>query len=171
MAEADTHAWWADLDSILPAHLFRSLPSQCLCFCIFSWLGAAEWELGVRVVMAGYEYVSPEQLAGFDKYKVARAPRTPLSLLSPAAPRRLRSRRDLCHLVPHGSVRAGGRLSGGPAESWGIGDGVRGSILGPLPRLGTSPGVSSVPSETAPREWSERINLASLLNLLLFLVS
>lgn len=31
--------------------------------------------------MAGYEYVSSEQLAGFDKYKVARALRMPLFLL------------------------------------------------------------------------------------------
>lgn len=41
---------------------------------------AAEWAFGFRVVMAGYEYVSPEQLAGFDKYKVEQeGGRQPLS--------------------------------------------------------------------------------------------
>lgn len=94
----------------------------------------------VRVVMAGYEYVSPEQLAGFDKYKVARGPRTPLSLLVPASPRRLRGRRGPCHLVPRGSGQAEGSFSVGPAECWGFGVGERGSILGPPLRLGTLPG-------------------------------
>lgn len=45
--------------------------------------------------MAGYEYVSPEQLAGFDKYKVARgpadAPLPPGPGLSQAAERQARS--------------------------------------------------------------------------------
>lgn len=94
----------------------------------------------VRVVMASYEYVSPEQLAGFDKYKVARAPRTPLALLVPASPRRLRGRRGLCHLAPRGSGQTGGSFFGGPAECWGFGVGERGSILGPPLRLGPLPG-------------------------------
>ena len=34
----------------------------------------------VRVVMASYEYVSPEQLAGFDKYKYSAVDTNPLSL-------------------------------------------------------------------------------------------
>ena len=76
--------------------------------------------------MASYEYVSPEQLAGFDKYKVARAPRTPLALLVPASPRRLRGRRGLCHLVPRGSGQTGGTFSRGPAE-WDLGSGSVGA--------------------------------------------
>lgn len=89
--------------------------------------------------MAGYEYVSPEQLAGFDKYKVARALRTPLSLLGPASPGRLRIRRGPCHLVRRGSGRAGRRFFWGPAESWGFGVGVRGNTVGPPTRLSTLP--------------------------------
>lgn len=45
-----------------------------------------EWPPRVRVAMAGYEYVSSEQLAGFDKYKVARAPRAPCSSWSRPLP-------------------------------------------------------------------------------------
>ena len=39
------------------------------------WLGAR-----VQVIMASYEYVSPEQLAGFDKYKYSAVDTNPLSL-------------------------------------------------------------------------------------------
>lgn len=124
---------------ILSAQFSPSLPSECSCFRTLRWRVAAEWALGVRVVMAGYEYVSPEQLAGFDKYKVARAPWTPLSLLGPASPRRLRSWRGPCHLVRRGSGRAGRRFFWSPAETWGFGVGVRGSTVGPPPRLGTLP--------------------------------
>lgn len=42
--------------------------------------------------------------------------------------------------MPRGSERAGGRLSGGPAETSGFGVRVRGSIPGPPPTLGTLPG-------------------------------
>lgn len=122
VAEAETHARWAELGSSTSASpvLSPALPSWCWRFRTLPCRVAAEWALGVRVAMAGYEYVSPEQLAGFDKYKVARAPRTPLSLLGPASPGRLRIRRGPCHLVRRGSGRAGRRFCWGPAESWGF---------------------------------------------------
>lgn len=105
---------------ILPAQFFPSLPSRCLYFRSSSWIVAAEWALGVRVVMAGYEYVSLEQLAGFDKYKVVRAPQSPLSLLVPASPRRLRSWRGPCHLVPRGSGQVGGAFLRGSCRVLGL---------------------------------------------------
>lgn len=61
----------------LPAQALPSLQRAVCCSCFISRsqrvAAAAERAVGFRVVMAGYEYVSPEQLAGFDKYKVDRA--------------------------------------------------------------------------------------------------
>lgn len=123
---------------------------------------AVEWVLDVRVVMAGYEYVSPEQLAGFDKYKVVRAPRTPLYLLAPASPRRLRGRRGPCHLVPRGSGRAGGRFSRG-LGAWGA---PKASL-----RLSTLPGDCLFLRRPLRWEWSGRIPFASVLHRYYFLAA
>lgn len=120
VAGAATLARWAELCSpssfASPGPPSLVQPVWCSYFPTLSQRVAAEWALGVRVVMAGYEYVSPEQLAGFDKYKVERAPRKPLFLLVPASSRRLRGRCGPCHLVPRGSGQAGGSFSGGPPE-------------------------------------------------------
>lgn len=91
--EAATRARWAERgSSTSSASLSLPILAQlgwCSCLRTSSRRVAAEWPLGVRVVMAGYEYVSPEQLAGFDKYKVAPgpadAPLPPLPGLSQAA--------------------------------------------------------------------------------------
>ena len=49
---------------------------------LFSYLMESRCRLGtsVRVVPARYKYVSPEQLAGFDKYKYSAVDSNPLSL-------------------------------------------------------------------------------------------
>lgn len=78
MAEAATRARWVERGSstFFANPALASLAHSvwcCACSIASSRRVAAEWALGFRVVMAGYEYVSPEQLAGFDKYKVARA--------------------------------------------------------------------------------------------------
>lgn len=61
----------------LPAQAFLTLHIAVRCSCFLtlssSVAAAAEWAFSFRVIMAGYEYVSPEQLAGFDKYKVEKA--------------------------------------------------------------------------------------------------
>lgn len=70
----------------LPAQAFLALHNAVCCSCFIalsrSVAAAAEWAFSFRVVMAGYEYVSPEQLSGFDKYKVEKASRR--SPISPA---------------------------------------------------------------------------------------
>lgn len=109
-----------------------------------------EWPLGVRVTMAGYEYVSAEQLAGFDKYKVARrAPRAPRCLPVPASPGRRRTGavRVTLRRVAQGGL-AGRRFSGA-----GVG-GSRG-VLGPWVRR-----VRGHPRLAAPTPAPSRIALA-----------
>lgn len=74
-----------------PAQAFPVLHSAVCCSCFIalshSVAAAAERAFSFRVVMAGYEYVSPEQLAGFDKYKVEKASwRSPLSPASRPRP-------------------------------------------------------------------------------------
>lgn len=84
VAEAATRARWAERGSstFFPSPVFPSpaQPLRCSCFTVLSRRVAA---LGFRVAMAGYEYVSPEQLAGFDKYKVAWAGGRPSPSLWP----------------------------------------------------------------------------------------
>lgn len=104
--------WSAPLPS-LPAQAFLTLHSAVCCSCFIalsrSVAAAAEWAFSFRFVMAGYEYVSPEQLAGFDKYKVGEGELAVAPLpRAPAAPWRLRGRRGPCHLVS-AAWRAGGR--------------------------------------------------------------
>uniref|UniRef100_A0A8C4M0E3 Ethanolaminephosphotransferase 1 n=1 Tax=Equus asinus TaxID=9793 RepID=A0A8C4M0E3_EQUAS len=83
-AEAATRARWAERASSIsfasPGPLILTQPVWCSWFPASSRRVAAEWAFGVRVVMAGYEYVSPEQLAGFDKYKYSAVDTNPLSL-------------------------------------------------------------------------------------------
>lgn len=137
--EAATRARWAERSSpttfACPSLPILALPVWCSCFRTSSRRVAAEWALGVRVVMAGYEYVSPEQLAGFDKYKVARGPAdVPLPSrpgLSLAAEGQARSVSP-CAAWPWAGGLAG-VSPGGPAETRGLGVKVRGSILGPPP--------------------------------------
>jgi hypothetical protein len=118
----------------LPSYPARSSPTS-LIFCgarVFSaWsrrvAAVAEWALGFRVVMAGYEYVSPEQLAGFDKYKVVRVGGPP----SPPSPRPRPGgggrRRGPCHLVPDVWLRACWRqFLRGPASHGGLRSGSLG---------------------------------------------
>uniref|UniRef100_B4F7D7 Selenoprotein I n=2 Tax=Rattus norvegicus TaxID=10116 RepID=B4F7D7_RAT len=68
----------------LPAQAFLTLHIAVRCSCFLtlssSVAAAAEWAFSFRVIMAGYEYVSPEQLAGFDKYKYSALDTNPLSL-------------------------------------------------------------------------------------------
>lgn len=115
------------------ASLVLPSPSHTVCFPCFtasSRTVAAEWALGFRVVMAGYEYVSPEQLAGFDKYKVARAGVRPSLSLPRPRPGGCGAgavRVTLC--LPGGSVRVGRRFCGEPRVA-GVGVGERESILG-----------------------------------------
>lgn len=98
----------------LPAQAFLVLHSAECCSCFIarscSVAAAAEWAFSFRVVMAGYEYVSPEQLSGFDKYKVEKAGKRAVAPLAraPAAPWPARGWRGPCHLVP-AAWRAGGR--------------------------------------------------------------
>lgn len=153
---------------LLPILAAQVCPAWGRCFRTSLGRVAVEWPLGVRVVMAGYEYVSSEQLAGFDKYKVARALRIPLFLLVLASPRWLRSWHGPCHLVPRGSGQAGGRFSGGPAESWVFGVGVRESTL-------ASPFTTGYPPGDRPflrRLLDESIarKLPSLLNFIIIII-
>lgn len=77
----------------LPSLPGQAFPSLCSAVCFSCFIApslrvaaAAEWVFGFRVIMAGYEYVSPEQLAGFDKYKVERTGWVAPFPLVPAAP-------------------------------------------------------------------------------------
>lgn len=145
-AEAATRARWAERASSIsfasPGPLILTQPVWCSWFPASSRRVAAEWAFGVRVVMAGYEYVSPEQLAGFDKYKVARAPRTLLSLRVPASPRRLGAgagRVTLCRVAPGGLA---GVALGGSCRVLGLWGRRAGSTLGRRPDSAPSRGIA-----------------------------
>lgn len=128
VAEADTHAWWAELGSFYQYYQPRS-GHRCLAgagaFALRAgeWLPQREWPLGVGDAMAGYEYVSSEQLAGFDKYKVARAPRAPCSSWSRPLPGGGGLARSVspCAAWPRAGWRAFLRGSRGVLGPWGGG--------------------------------------------------
>lgn len=146
MAGADTHAWWAELGSFYHYHQPGS-PHPCRAGAgAFALRGEAsqpqrEWPLRVGVAMAGYEYVSSEQLAGFDKYKVSAGPAGTPVPPRPGLSQAAEERHGPCHLVPRGPGRAGGRFlrgSRGVLGLWGS------ACVGPTP-LGSPPGLGTLP--------------------------